>query len=179
MRRPKPDEVWPPRERDPNDAAVVAARLLAVGGRLETRLRSIARAHAADRYVMRLLLLFAEANRPLRIGNVADLLGVSHSTASRVASEAHAAGLVDKFDSPMDQRETVIRLTVPGRSAVTNCLDALRPDAADVLRCQNATNSHPHGTALLTMLGSPPHHSATSENHGWRAGVRAGAPAWA
>ena len=105
---------------------------------------------------MRLLLLFAEHERPLRIGNIAELLNVSHATASRTAARAQAAGLVDKFESSIDRREVIVRLTYPGRAAVSRCLSAIRVDAAEVLQ-------------------SPaPYLRRTSENAGWRAGVRIG-----
>src|SRR5664279_1200491 len=97
MRPAPPSERWPPRDRDPADVAVVAARLLVAAGRIQSRLRHVARAHWTDPNLVRLLLLFVDANVPLRIGNVAELLAVSHPTASRIAARAHAAGLVDKF----------------------------------------------------------------------------------
>jgi DNA-binding MarR family transcriptional regulator len=176
MRRAPRDEPWPHRNREPADVAVVATRLLVASGRLSTRLRSIARDHRADLQLLRLLLLFAESNRPLRIGNVAELLGVSHATASRAAARAQAAGLVDKFGTAIDGREVTVRITVTGRAAVTRCLDALRADAAEVLGLGTSTTVHPRGTDLIALLGPPPHLLRTSENAGWRAGVRAGMP---
>jgi DNA-binding MarR family transcriptional regulator len=156
MRRAPASEVWPPRDRDRNDPAVVAARMLSTSGRLGRRVDETARRHHVDPLLMRLLLLFAEHERPLRIGNIAELLNVSHATASRTAARAQAAGLVDKFESSIDRREVIVRLTYPGRAAVSRCLDAIRVDAAEVLK-------------------SPaPYLRRTSENAGWRAGVRIG-----
>lgn len=156
MRRAPAGEEWPPRDRDPNDVAVAAARVLSTSGRLVRLVDATARRHHVDPFLMRLLLLFAEHNRPLRIGNIAELLNVSHATASRAATCAQAAGLVDKFESSIDRREVIVRLAYPGRLAVTRCLDAIRLDAAEVLQ-------------------SPaPYLRRTSENAGWRAGVRIG-----
>jgi DNA-binding MarR family transcriptional regulator len=128
-------EPWPPPNRDPDDIAIVATRLLATAGRMETRLRRVARRHEVDRRVLRFLLLFAERKAPLRITDVADNMGVSLQTASRIVTRAIEAGLVDVVNSePVDGREVAVRLTVAGRDAVTAGLDALRADAAEVGR---------------------------------------------
>lgn len=176
MPRASKDEPWPNRDRDPTDVAVVASRLLVASGRISTRLRSTARRHGVDPQLVRLLLLFTESNRPLRIGNVAELLGVSHATASRAATRAQAAGLVDKFASSIDGREVTVRITVAGRAAVTRCLDVLRSDAAEVLGLRTTATVHPRGNELTELLGAAPYLRRTSENAGWRAGVRAGMP---
>ena len=176
MRRPAKDDIWPRRNHDPADVAVVASRLLVASGRMTTRLRSVARTHGADPQLVRLLLLFAESNRPLRIGNVAEVLGVSHTTAGRLAARAQAAGLVDKFGTTIDGREVTIRITAIGRVAVTRCLDALRAEAAEIFGLARHTTSHPRGAELTSLLGAPAYLHRTSENWGWRAGVRAGMP---
>jgi DNA-binding MarR family transcriptional regulator len=170
MRRPRPGEVWPPTGHDPTDPAVVATRLLAVAGRLQTRVHALARTHAVDPYVLRMLLLFAESNCSLRVGNVAELLAVSKSTATRVVNKAQAAGLVDKFPVLDDQREVVIRLSVPGREAATRCLEALRSDAAELLPLATTAPV----TELAQLLGPPPGHRRTSQYTGHRVGQRLG-----
>lgn len=176
MGRPRKDDIWPRPDGDPADVAVVASRLLVASGRITTRLRSIARTRGVDPLVVRFLLLFAESNRPLRIGNVAELLGVSHTTAGRAATRAQAAGLVDKFASESDGREVIVRITVAGRVAVVRCLDTLRADAAEACGLPRTATIHPRGAELMKLLGPPPQHRTTSENSGWRAGVRAGMP---
>jgi DNA-binding MarR family transcriptional regulator len=168
------NDVWPPRDRDPSDVAVIATRVLVASGRFRTRLHATAREHGVDPQIISLLLLFAASKRPLRIGNVADLLGISHTTASRTAQRAQAAGLVDKFSSPVDGREVTIRITMRGRAAVIRCLDALRPHAAAALGLAVTTTVHPRATDLTALLGPPPFLERTSENAGWRAGVRIG-----
>ena len=174
MRRAAPNDIWPPLDRDPYDVAVVASRLLSATGRIQSRLLAIARANGVDAHVFRLLLLFTESDRPVRIGNIADLLAVSHATASRTAKRAQAAGLVDKFLCVTDRREVSVRLSVPGRAAVTRCLEALRPEAAEVLGVGWGVRSHPRGQDLTGLVGPAPYLRRSSENTGWRFGVRAG-----
>jgi DNA-binding MarR family transcriptional regulator len=174
VRRAAPNDPWPPRDRDPADVAVVATRVLIASGRIRTRLRAIARSHGADPQLLALLLLFAESNRPLRIGNVAELLGVSHTTASRAAARAQAAGLVDKLATPIDGREVTIRISLLGRAAITRCLAALRPEAAKTFGLPAHTIAHPRAGDLTALLGGPPYLERASENPGWRAGVLAG-----
>lgn len=169
IRGPRFYDPWPPPDRDPADVAVVASRVLATAGRLQTRLRRVARRHGADPLLMRFLLLFAETQGTLRITDVAEHLGVSHPTASRVAERAFTAGLVNKFGSDLDGREVTVRPTVEGRDAVSRCLDAIRRDAGAAL--------HRADAAVLDLLGPPPrHNTAPGVNTGWRAGVRAGTP---
>jgi DNA-binding MarR family transcriptional regulator len=132
---------WPPPDRDPNDVALVTARLLATAGRTETRLRRVARAHGVDWRVCRFLLLFAERKAPLRVVDVAENMGISHPTAGRLVTRALEAGLVDLIDlSVIDGREVSVTLTVAGRDATNRCLDVLRD----------------HAGALTTQL-EPPH----------------------
>jgi DNA-binding MarR family transcriptional regulator len=169
--RHRSTDVWPPRDRDPGDVAVLATRLLAASGRVETALSRLARERGVDRYVVRMLLLFTEANRPLRIGNIADRMGVPHSTASRAVSKARAAGLVTKIHAT-DGRECDIRLTMRGRAAIERCLTALRPDAAIAFRLGRERTAHPRAAELAELLGAPDHLERSS--NGYRAGVVAG-----
>jgi DNA-binding MarR family transcriptional regulator len=124
---------WPPPNRDPDDVALAATRLLATAGRMQTRLRHIARRHGVDPRVFRFLLLFAERKAPLRIADIAENMGVSHQTASRIVTLAIEAGLADLWNlGALDARSIDVRLTVAGRDATLRCLDALRGDAAKV-----------------------------------------------
>lgn len=120
---------WPPPDRDPHDAAVAATRLLATAGRLETRLRHLARRYGVDVRLLRLLLLFAERRAPLRVTDVADNMGISRWMASRIVARALQAGHLDRVNDPIDRRTVAVYPTVAGRDAVTRCLDALRDDA--------------------------------------------------
>ncbi|HEX4493500.1 MAG TPA: MarR family transcriptional regulator [Acidimicrobiia bacterium] len=148
---------WPPPTRDPDDIAVVATRLLATAGRLQTRLRRTARRHGVDPRVFRFLLLFAERTPPLRVTDVAEHMGVSNQTASRIVTLALEAGLVDlRSLNAIDGREVAVRLTVAGRDAVTRCLDAIRADAAHVgvePRSARRGSSGAHGIRYMLRYG--------------------------
>ena len=161
---------WPPLDRDDTDIALVAAVILRLGGRLRTGLRRTARAAGVDPDVVALLLLFSEANRWLRIVDVAELLGVDKGTASRLATRAEAAGLIDKRASVIDGREVACGLSAKGRDAVSACLDSLRPHAIDVLSPTNREWI----AAARELLQPSERFDPRNPNWGWRAGVRAG-----
>jgi DNA-binding MarR family transcriptional regulator len=171
--RSRPGEKWPPPDRESVDIALVAARVLAVSGRLHSRLRRTARRAGVEPGVVQLLLLYSESNRWLRIVDVAELLGIGTTTASRLATRAEAVGLIDKLTSSIDGREVACRLSVAGRSALTRCLESLRPDAIAVLgRADRAWIE-----AAQQVLEPSSRFDLRTQNWGWRAGVRAGMPA--
>jgi hypothetical protein len=49
-------------------------------------------------------------------------------------------------------------------------------DAAELFRLSRTARVHPKGVELAELLGRLPYLQRTSENNGWRAGVRAGMP---
>jgi DNA-binding MarR family transcriptional regulator len=172
IRRPRLGNTWPPRDREPVDVALVAARILALSGRLRSRMRRAARDAGVELDVVSLLLLFSEATGWLRIIDVAEQLGVGRATASRLATRAEAAGLIDKLTNSIDGREVVCRLSVKGRSAVTLCLESLRPDAIAVLQPPDPEWIRDAQKLLEPSL----RFDLRTQNWGWRAGVRAGMP---
>jgi DNA-binding MarR family transcriptional regulator len=161
---------WPPRDRDDTDIALVAASILSASGRLRSRLRRTAREVGAELDVVMLLLLFSEATRWLQIVEVAELLGIDKGTASRLATRAEAAGLIDKLTSAIDGREVACRLSVAGRTAVTACLDLLRPHAIAVLR----PTDREWVAEMRELLQPSARLDPSTHNSGWRAGVRTG-----
>lgn len=170
IRRSRRAQPWPPADRDPVDAALVAVRLLKVSGRIRSRLRRVARAGGVEPDLLALLLLFAESNRMLRVIDIAELLGVGRASASRLATRAEAADLIDKLTSSIDGREVVCRLSLDGRVAVTRCLDSLRPIAARMLG--NPDREWLQGAHDLLEPASRV--DLQTRNWGWRAGVRVG-----
>jgi DNA-binding MarR family transcriptional regulator len=162
-------EPWPPADRDPADIAVVAARILTVGGRLRSQIRGVARERGVPPDLVALLLLFAEKRGWLRIIDIADLLGIDKATASRLATRAETAGLIDKLTSSIDHREVACRLSVGGRNAVSAGLDSVRPHAKTVLRPPNAQRN----ADACALLEPSTRFTADTRNWGWRAVIRA------
>ena len=81
-----------------------------------------------DPKLARLALLFY-GRQEIRVGDVAWMLGVSPSTASRLLDRAERAGLVDKLYHRIDRRGTWARLTRAGvdrRASVELALAAVR-----------------------------------------------------
>jgi len=170
IKRVRFGEKWPPLDRDPADIALVAVRVLTVSGRLRSRMRRTARAAGVEADVVSLLLLFSESNRWLRVIDIAELLGVGRATASRLATRAEAAGLIDKLTNAVDGREVACRLSLAGQNAVTLCLDSLRADARAVLRPSDAT----WAARAQGLLQPSTRFDLRTQNWGWRAGRRVG-----
>ena len=65
------------------------------------------------------------------IGDVAEYLGVEHSTASRTVSAIVAAGLLTKTPAAEDQRRSVLMLTEAGRTTLSSVTQQHRDLVAD------------------------------------------------
>jgi DNA-binding MarR family transcriptional regulator len=163
-------EPWPPIDRDPADLALVAARILRVSARLQSRMRRAARKEHVELDVLSLLLLFAETRRSLRVVDIAELLGMDKGTASRLASRADAAGLIDKRAVAIDHRLVACTLSVAGCDAATASLAWLHPHAAAVLR----HGDHEWSRAVQTLLEPSTRPQGSNQQLGWRAAIRAG-----
>ncbi|GAB2907570.1 hypothetical protein GCM10027047_02260 [Rhodococcus aerolatus] len=72
---------------------------------------------AVTRYSYPLLVLL-EQSGPLRLGALADRLGVSKPTVSRQVTRLRAESLVLVADDPHDSRSGLVTLTEPGREQV-------------------------------------------------------------
>jgi DNA-binding MarR family transcriptional regulator len=157
-------------DRDPDDLALVAAHVLRVSGRLRSRMRRAAREEHVELDVLTLLLLFAESRQSLRVVDIAELLGIDKGSASRLASRAEAAGLIDKRAIAIDQRLVTCTLSVAGRDAATASLAWLRPHATAVLR----QGDHDWSRAVETLLEPSARPGGSKQQLGWRAAMRAG-----
>jgi DNA-binding MarR family transcriptional regulator len=82
----------------------------------------------------RLALFELEENGPLRLNDLAALVGTSAPTASRAVDALAEAGLVERRTDPADRRALRIELTAEGRAHVerrkAQVADAFRPAAA-------------------------------------------------
>ncbi len=115
------------REREPQDA-----QTLRHVNQMSSALRRSLKAHGIDVRMARLVLLFY-GTRPLRPSQVAWMLNVSRSTASRYLDRAEALGLVDKvYWTVGDRRATDACITERGRSLRTRVQQLLAAaDPAD------------------------------------------------
>jgi DNA-binding MarR family transcriptional regulator len=67
------------------------------------------------------------------IGDVAEDLGIEHSTASRAVTHAVGAGFLLKSSSPVDQRRTSLQLTESGWQALQEMTSRRREMVAEVV----------------------------------------------
>lgn len=72
----------------------------------------------ADVRVLRAIERRAAAGSPPSISDIADDVGVEHSTASRAVANVESAGLVSKTAADTDQRRSSLVLTARGRRAL-------------------------------------------------------------
>ena len=72
------------------------------------------------------------------VKEIAQILDLEHSTASRILSEAEAEGLVERDTDPEDRRRTIVGLTADGRSAVTDSVQMRSVVLAQVLSTWDA-----------------------------------------
>jgi DNA-binding MarR family transcriptional regulator len=81
-----------------------------------------------------LRVLRAVERRPeASIGDVADDLGIKHSTASRAVTQVVRAGFLVKSSSPGDQRRTSLEVTDIGRQALRDMTARRREMVAEVV----------------------------------------------
>ena len=79
-----------------------------------------------------LAVLGAEGEQNVR--DLATLLGVDRSTATRMCSRLVTAGLIERRTDPLDGRAVVISLTRRGRKVVNDVTAARRKEIASLLR---------------------------------------------
>jgi DNA-binding MarR family transcriptional regulator len=112
-------------------------RLLDVLGRVVRRLSRLSGGledTPALTATQRIALFETVDSGPIRLNDLADLLGVSPPTASRAVDALVEHGLVERAPDPADRRAVRISHTVDGRTAVearkARVLDAFLPAAA-------------------------------------------------
>lgn len=103
----------------------------------------------------RILVLLSEEG-PCRIGDIADDIGVSPSTATRSVGRILQQGWIEKRPDLGSQRETYVALTAAGRSLVDGVMASrigqIRVILADMTDAQRA--SALHGFALFNRSAS-------------------------
>lgn len=79
-----------------------------------------------DRASVPLLRLLADADRPLRLGELATRLDVEAPHVSRQIQRLEKAGYVERVPDPDDRRAQLVRPTATGRRAVEAVREVLR-----------------------------------------------------
>jgi DNA-binding MarR family transcriptional regulator len=88
--------------------------------------------HAADLSPVQLLAL-AQLAEPLRVGELADRLGVAESTATRLVDRLAALGLVARSPGAEDRRSVAVQLTLRGRRTAERVAEGRRAYLAGIL----------------------------------------------
>jgi DNA-binding MarR family transcriptional regulator len=143
------------------EAVLTASRLL-----VAVSTRSIAAAGDLVTVPQCRLLVILDSRGPLNQATLADLLGVTPSTASRMIDRLVAAKLVARLGNPASRREVVIELTEEGARVVRAVTETRRREIAAIVA--KMPESARLGlvdalTAFAEAGGEPP----ASANDGW------------
>ncbi len=107
-----------------------AARLRAVIGRLNRRLRPTSAGAAAGLTPTRLSLLFTVVRRgSIGLSELAAMEGINPTMLSRIVGDLVEAGLLERACDPADRRAALVRLTPEGRQLA----EEMRTERTDVL----------------------------------------------
>lgn len=112
------------------------------------------------------IMVILQSRGPQRITDLAGLLQVNGSTATRHADRLTAKGLLRRRGTPGDARAVTVTLTRRGDHAVSRVLDARRAEIKAVLATMPTPDSDVLQRALrafATALGEPPGSAVTAE----------------
>jgi DNA-binding MarR family transcriptional regulator len=106
-----------------------------LGSALRSRrlLASLHEGRAADLTPTRLRALDVLANGGLRVGELAERMGVDETSATRLADRLQAAGLVERRRAPEDRRVAIVVLTLHGKKLAATASEQRRRFFEDVL----------------------------------------------
>ena len=79
------------------------------------------------------MLVVLASRGALRAGDLADLLAVHPSTATRMADRLVTAELVDRLGNPDNRREVIVQLTATGRQLVEDVTRRRRAEIAAIV----------------------------------------------
>ncbi|MEO3845978.1 MarR family transcriptional regulator [Streptomyces sp. CNZ287] len=94
------------------------------------------------------MLVVLSTHGPVKLVALAQQLEVNPSTAMRMADRLIATGLISREVNPTDRRETVLRVTPPGRRLVNEVTARRRDEIAAIV----ARMAPPQREALITAL---------------------------
>ena len=157
-------------------AAAFGTRLRRLSDRLDREVQGIYRERAIAFEPRWFPIVTAlHARRTLSVGDLADLIGVTHAAVSQLRAELVAAGLVRTRPDRADQRRLLVELTAEGKrmvarllplwTAITQatlllCAEAAPDLLADIDRIESALDARSLRARVDTALGaqaSAPH----------------------
>lgn len=97
---------------------------------------------------LRVLVMIDNSDRPLKLGTVAEGLGVHPSNATRTCSKLVDAGLLDRRDDPADRRSLALTLTPKGQKFVDSVMEHRREAIEQMLTKMSASDRDRLASAL-------------------------------
>ncbi len=135
-KRPAPETTVPDAAPSavPNDEEVIGAIILASRVMVAIAVRSLAGNPDDVTLPQYRTLVELTFGGPRRLADLAEALGVSPSTATRMCDRLVRKELVSRTRDELDRREVKLAITVLGRSVVTDVIDRRRAEVRDLLQ---------------------------------------------
>ena len=124
----------------PDDTEVIEAIIHASRAMVGIAMRSVIDCGDAVTLPQYRTLVVLSESGPRRLADLADALGVSPSTATRMCDRLVRKGLITRTRDELDRREVNLTVTADGRSTVMNVINRRRSDVCALL------TSIPHAT---------------------------------
>ena len=134
-KRPVPESSIPDAPPSvPNDEEVIGSILLASRVMVAIAVRSLAGNPDDVTLPQYRTLVELTFGGPRRLADLAEALGVSPSTATRMCDRLVRKELVSRTRDELDRREVKLAITVLGRSVVSDVIERRRAEVRDLLR---------------------------------------------
>ncbi|MFL6164252.1 MAG: MarR family winged helix-turn-helix transcriptional regulator [Jatrophihabitantaceae bacterium] len=146
--------------------AVLTASRVLVG----VSVRSLAKVEGIVTVTQLRTLVVLDGHGQMNLNRLAELLGVTPSTAMRMIDRLLAADLVTRRDNPTNRREVVLDLTDQGRQVVREVTSVRRAEIARIVKAMPATQRTELVEALRAFAeaaGEPEPSAGTMAALGW------------
>lgn len=117
----------------PDDTEVIEAIIHASRAMVGIAIRSLTECGEAVTLPQYRTLVVLSDSGPRRLADLADALGVSPSTATRMCDRLVRKGLITRTRDELDRREVNLKVTDDGRSTVMNVINRRRSDVCALL----------------------------------------------
>ncbi|GAA3343030.1 hypothetical protein GCM10020358_40190 [Amorphoplanes nipponensis] len=149
------------------DAHLVEAFLSASRALVAVAARSLASGDAEITLPQHRALVVLASRGPQRMTDLADLLAVNSSTATRHCDRLQRRGLVQRVRATDDRRAVRVSLTAAGRRLVEQITEARRREISRILRTMPARSREPLLTALRSFADAAGEVPEQSWSLGW------------